>query len=88
MNIDDSKIQNLKSNITANNFFDLDYEYGHSFEYNDLIPPTLSISMSNIKGQNAKTVYFNKKADFPENLAKIGNLISNNNSFYLSCFFE
>jgi len=36
----DSQIQNLKSNITANNFFGLNYEYGHPSDCCDLIHHT------------------------------------------------
>src|SRR3712207_6626146 len=54
----DSQMQDLKSNITANNFFGLKYEYGHPSDCCDMIHHTLSISMGNFGGQDSKTVYW------------------------------
>lgn len=71
----DSQIQDLKSNITANKFFDLNYEYGHPSDCCDIIHHTLSISMGNLGGQDSKTVYWNDAADVPENLTKIASMI-------------
>ena len=71
----DSQIQDLKSNITGNNFFGLNNEYGHPSDCCDIIHHTLSISMGNNGGQDSKTVYWNDAADFPGNLTKIASLI-------------
>ncbi len=75
----DSRIQDLKGNITANNFFDLYYEYGLPSDCCDLIHHTLSISMADFGHQDSKTVYWNDGAKIPENLTKIANMIRNLN---------
>jgi hypothetical protein len=71
----DTQIQNLKSNITTNNFFGLDSKYGNPSDCCDLIHHTLSINMGDIGGQDSKTVYWNDGVDFPKNLTKIASLI-------------
>lgn len=70
----DPQIQDLKSNITANNFFGLNDKYGDPSDCCDIIHHTLSISMGNNGGQDSKTVYWNDAADFPANLTKIAAL--------------
>ena len=72
----DSQIQDLKSNITGNNFFVLNNEYGNPSDCCDIIHHTLSISMGkNDGGQDSKTVYWNDAADFPGALTKIASLV-------------
>lgn len=73
----DSQIQDLRSNITTNNFFGLNNEYGQPSDCCDLIHHTLSISMGNIGSQDSKTVYWNDGATFPENLTKIASMVRN-----------
>ena len=71
----DSQIQDLKSSITANNFFGLNNEYGHPSDCCEIIHHSLSINMGNNGDQDSKTVYWNDAADFPGNLTKIADLI-------------
>ena len=74
----DSQIQDLKDNITANNYFGLNNEYGNPSDCCDIIHHTLSISMGKADGdQDSKTVYWNDAVDFPGALTKIASLIRN-----------
>jgi len=72
----DSHIKDLLGNITANNFFGLNNEYGNPTDCCDIIHHTLSISMGKNDGdQDSKTVYWNDAVDFPGALTKIASLI-------------
>jgi plastocyanin len=74
----DSQIQDLKGNITANNYFGLDNKYGDPSDCCDIIHHTMSISMGKKDGgQDSKTVFWNDGADFPGALSKIANLFRN-----------
>jgi plastocyanin len=71
----DSQIQDLKGNITANNYFALNNTYGDPSDCCDIRHHTLSISMGkNGGGQDSKTVFWNDAADFPGALTKIASL--------------
>jgi plastocyanin len=71
----DSQIQDLKGNITANNYFGLDNKYGDPSDCCDIIHHTMSISMGKTGGgQDSKTVFWNDAADFPGALTKIASL--------------
>ena len=74
----DPQIQDLKGNITANNYFGLDNKYGDPSDCCDIIHHTMSISMGKKGGgQDSKTVFWNDAADFPGALSKIANLFRN-----------
>lgn len=74
----DPQIQDLKGNITANNYFDLDNKYGDPSDCCDMRYHTMSISMGKKGGgQDSKTVFWNDAADFPGALTKIANLFRN-----------
>jgi hypothetical protein len=72
----DSQIKDLKSSITANDFFSLNNEYGNPSDCCDIVHHSMSISMGNSDGSHdSKTVYWNDAADFPGALTKIASEI-------------